>query len=143
MREHEAAYKQEDGVPYHARDMAVVRGQIEASAVILASATPRSKARVNAAQGRYHHIRLATRFKARPLPEIAAIDLRTEAAARGKWIAPRLAGAISNVLARGEQALLFLKPARYAPLTLCRACGHRFSARTAPPGSSSTVSAAP
>ena len=124
--EHEAAYKQEDGVPYHARDMAVVRGQIETSAVILASATPSIESRVNAAQGRYHHIRLATRFKARPLPEIAAIDLRTEAAARGKWIAPRLAGAISNVLARGEQALLFLNRRGYAPLTLCRACGHRF-----------------
>jgi primosomal protein N' len=95
-----------------------VRGQIETSAVILASATPSIESRVNAAQGRYHHIRLATRFKARPLPEIAAIDLRTEAAARGKWIAPRLAGAISNVLARGEQALLFLNRRGYAPLTL-------------------------
>ncbi|HUZ90353.1 MAG TPA: primosomal protein N' [Methylocella sp.] len=124
--EHEAAYKQEDGVPYHARDMAVVRGQIEKAAVILSSATPSIESRVNAAQGRYHHVRLATRFNARPLPEIAAIDLRTEAAARGKWIAPRLAGAISKGLARGEQALLFLNRRGYAPLTLCRACGHRF-----------------
>jgi len=124
--EHEAAYKQEDGVPYHARDMAVVRGQIENSSVILASATPSIESRVNAAQSRYHHVRLATRFNARPLPEITAIDLRVEAAARGKWIAPRLAGAISNVLARGEQALLFLNRRGYAPLTLCRACGHRF-----------------
>jgi primosomal protein N' (replication factor Y) (superfamily II helicase) len=124
--EHEAAYKQEDGVPYHARDMAVVRGQIEKAAVILSSATPSIESRVNAAQGRYHHVRLATRFNARPLPEIAAINLRHEAAARGKWIAPRLAGAISNVLARGEQALLFLNRRGYAPLTLCRACSHRF-----------------
>lgn len=124
--EHEAAYKQEDGVPYHARDMAVVRGQIEKSAVILSSATPSIESRVNAAQGRYGHVKLATRFNAKALPDIAAIDLRTGAAARGKWIAPRLKEAISKALARGEQALLFLNRRGYAPLTLCRSCGHRF-----------------
>ncbi|HEY8007809.1 MAG TPA: primosomal protein N' [Methylocella sp.] len=125
--EHEAAYKQEDGVPYHARDMAVVRGQIETSAVILSSATPSIESRVNAAQGRYGHVSLTSRFNARPLPEITAIDLRVEAAPRGKWIAPRLRDAISQALARGEQALLFLNRRGYAPLTLCRSCGHRFS----------------
>jgi primosomal protein N' (replication factor Y) (superfamily II helicase) len=125
--EHEAAYKQEDGVPYHARDMAVVRGQIEKAAVILSSATPSIESRVNAAQGRYGHVRLATRFNARPLPEITAIDLRVAAAPRGKWIAPQLKEAMSQVLARGEQALLFLNRRGYAPLTLCRSCGHRFS----------------
>src|SRR4029077_13577221 len=86
--EHESVYKQEDGVAYHARDMAVVRGQIENSAVVLVSATPSIESRVNAAQGRYGLIRLAARFKAKALPNIAAIDLRLEAA-RGKWIAPR------------------------------------------------------
>jgi primosomal protein N' (replication factor Y) len=125
--EHEAAYKQEDGVPYHARDMAVVRGQIEKAAVILSSATPSIESQVNAAQGRYGHVRLATRFNARPLPEITAIDLRVAAAPRGKWIAPQLKEAMSQVLARGEQALLFLNRRGYAPLTLCRSCGHRFS----------------
>jgi primosomal protein N' (replication factor Y) len=124
--EHEAAYKQEDGVPYHARDMAVVRGQIEKSAVILSSATPSIESRVNAAQNRYGHVKLATRFNAKALPDIAAIDLRTGAAERGKWIAPRLKEAISKALARGEQALLFLNRRGYAPLTLCRSCGHRF-----------------
>jgi len=125
--EHEAAYKQEDGVAYHARDMAVVRGQIENSAVVLVSATPSIESRVNAVQGRYGHIRLAARFKAKALPDIAAIDLRVEAAPRGKWIAPRLNEAIAKALARGEQALLFLNRRGYAPLTLCRACGHRFN----------------
>ncbi|HUI20528.1 MAG TPA: primosomal protein N' [Methylocella sp.] len=124
--EHEAAYKQEDGVPYHARDMAVVRGQIEKAAVILSSATPSIESRVNAAQGRYKHIKLATRFKARALPQIAAIDLRRESAPPGKWIAPRLAEAIGEALARREQTLLFLNRRGYAPLTLCRSCGHRF-----------------
>ena len=77
--EHEAAYKQEDGVSYHARDMAVVRGQIEKAAVILSSATPSIESRVNAAQGRYDHVSSASRHGARMLPEIAAIDLRCEA----------------------------------------------------------------
>jgi primosomal protein N' (replication factor Y) (superfamily II helicase) len=106
--EHEAAYKQEEGAAYHARDMAVVRGQIEKAAVVLVSATPSIESRVNAANGRYTHLRLAARFKAKALPAIAAIDLRAEAAPRGKWISPRLVEAISKALARGEQALLFL-----------------------------------
>ncbi|MGB6175020.1 MAG: primosomal protein N', partial [Methylocella sp.] len=125
--EHEGAYKQEDGVAYHARDMAVVRGQIEKSAVVLVSATPSIESRVNAAQGRYGHLTLATRFEAKALPNIAAIDLRVEAAPPGRWIAPRLNEAVSKALAHGEQALLFLNRRGYAPLTLCRACGHRFN----------------
>ncbi|MGH6842489.1 MAG: replication restart helicase PriA, partial [Methylocella sp.] len=124
--EHENAYKQEEGVAYHARNMAVVRGQIEKAAVVLVSATPSIESRVNAAHGRYNHLRLAARFRAKALPAIAAIDLRAEAAPRGKWISPRLAEAIFKALARGEQALLFLNRRGYAPMTLCRACGHRF-----------------
>lgn len=125
--EHESAYKQENGVTYHARDMAVVRGQIEKAAVVLVSATPSIESRVNAACGRYGHLRLDSRFRAKALPQIAAIDLRAHGPARGKWIAPRLVQAISQTLASGEQALLFLNRRGYAPLTLCRACGHWFN----------------
>ena len=124
--EHEAAYKQDDGVSYHARDMAVVRGQIDKAAVVLASATPSIESRVNAEQGRYRHLKLAARFGGGKLPAIAAIDLRREAAPRGKWISPRLVAAIGETLAAGEQVLLFLNRRGYAPLTLCRSCGHRF-----------------
>jgi len=124
--EHESAYKQEDGVNYHARDMAVVRGRIEKAAVVLASATPSIESRVNAQQGRYAYLKLTSRYAQRTMPEIAAIDLRKEAASRGKWLAPRLAFAVEETIARGEQALLFLNRRGYAPLTLCRTCGHRF-----------------
>jgi primosomal protein N' (replication factor Y) len=124
--EHEAAYKQDDGVSYHARDMAVVRGRIENAAVILASATPSIETRVNAQQGRYQHLKLESRFGGRTLPSIESIDLRTAAAPRGKWIAPRLAEDVLLTVQRGEQALLFLNRRGYAPLTLCRSCGHRF-----------------
>ncbi len=124
--EHEAAYKQEDGVHYNARDMAVVRGRIEGAPVVLASATPSIESRVNAARGRYRHLRLESRFGGRALPTIAAIDMRTEGAERGRWLSPRLADAVTRTLEGGEQALLYLNRRGYAPLTLCRACGHRF-----------------
>jgi primosomal protein N' (replication factor Y) len=124
--EHEAAYKQDDGVAYHARDMAVVRGRIETSAVVLASATPSIESRVNAEQGRYAHVKLPARYGGRAMPTITAIDLKREAASRGKWIAPRLIAAMNDTLAAGEQGLLFLNRRGYAPLTLCRACGHRY-----------------
>ncbi len=124
--EHEAAYKQEDGVTYNARDMAVVRGQIEGAAVVLASATPSIETQVNTRNSRYAHLELPARFGDRPMPVITALDLRRNAPPRGRWIAPPLERAITETVARGEQALLFLNRRGYAPLTLCRSCGHRF-----------------
>jgi len=124
--EHEGAYKQEDGVIYHARDMAVVRARFEHAPIVLASATPSLETRVNAEQGRYAWLKLDSRFGARAMPDLAAIDLRREGPQRGRWIAPRLIAGIEAGLAAGEQSLLFLNRRGYAPLTLCRACGHRF-----------------
>jgi len=124
--EHEAAYKQEDGVSYQARDIAVMRGRFEGARVVLASATPSIETRVNAEQGRYGHLLLTSRFGGRALPNLAAIDLRKDAAARGRWISPRLCEEISRNLGQGDQSLLFLNRRGFAPLTLCRACGHRF-----------------
>jgi primosomal protein N' (replication factor Y) len=124
--EHETAYKQEDGVHYHARDMAVVRGRIEKAAVILASATPSIESRVNAQKSRYHHVRLPDRHGGRPMPDIATIDLRNDTLERGKFLAPRLVREMGETLERGEQVLLYLNRRGYAPLTLCRHCGHRF-----------------
>ncbi|MGD9543271.1 MAG: primosomal protein N' [Methylocystis sp.] len=124
--EHEAAYKQDDGVSYHARDMAVVRAHIEEATIVLASATPSIETRVNAMRGRYGYLRLDSRARARLMPTLEAIDMRKEGPPRGRWIAPRLALAIGETIARGEQALLFLNRRGYAPLTICRTCGHRF-----------------
>ncbi len=124
--EHEAAYKQEDGVHYHARDMAVVRGRIESATVVLASATPSVESRVNAASGRYRDLRLPARFGGRALPKLVAIDMRQDAPERGRWLSPPLIRAMGETLARGEQSLLYLNRRGYAPLTLCRSCGYRF-----------------
>ncbi|KQQ48353.1 primosomal protein N' [Methylobacterium sp. Leaf125] len=127
--EHEAAYKQEDGVHYHARDMAVVRGRIENCPVVLASATPSIETRVNAERGRYRRIALPERFGGRRLPDIAAIDMRADKPERGRFIAPALVAAVRETVDSGDQALLFLNRRGYAPLTLCRACGHRYQCR--------------
>jgi primosomal protein N' (replication factor Y) len=123
--EHDPAYKQEDGAHYHARDMAVVRGSIGKFPVVLASATPSVESEVNARRGRYRRIHLPERFGGAHLPAIEAVDMRIEAPPRGRFISPKLAEAVQNVLERREQALLFLNRRGYAPLTLCRACGFR------------------
>jgi primosomal protein N' (replication factor Y) (superfamily II helicase) len=125
--EHDAVYKQEDGVHYHARDMAVVRGHIAKFPVVLASATPSIETEVNARRGRYRRLQLPERFGGQQLPGVEAIDLTREGPPRGRYIAPRLAEAVKTALERGQQALLFLNRRGYAPLTLCRACGFRFA----------------
>ena len=124
--EHEAAFKQEDRVYYNARDMAVVRGSIAKAQVILSSATPSIESRVNANHGRYQYIRLEERYKQAALPDLRTVDMRKDPPARGKFLSPVLLNEISQAMDRGEQALLFLNRRGYAPLTLCRACGHRF-----------------
>ncbi|MFA5969739.1 MAG: primosomal protein N' [Sphingomonas sp.] len=123
---HETSFKQEEGVRYHARDVAVMRGMFENAPVVLASATPAIETRQQVATGRYAELKLPGRYGEAVLPTIEAIDLIAEPPERGRWIAPRLVNAIDATLARGEQALLFLNRRGYAPLTLCRACGHRF-----------------
>jgi len=124
--EHDGAFKQSDGINYHARDMAVVRGSLAGAKVILSSATPSVESRNNADTGRYRHIRLKSRFAQAAMPDITALDMREEGPDKGQWIAPRLAREIFSTLDRGEQALLFLNRRGYAPLTLCKACGHQY-----------------
>jgi primosomal protein N' (replication factor Y) len=125
--EHDPAYKQEDGVRYHARDMAVVRARETRIPIVLASATPSVETVVNAKRGRYAHLRLPERFGGQHLPSVEAIDLRREGPPRGRFISPRLAEAVKIALERKEQALLFLNRRGFAPLTLCNACGHRMA----------------
>jgi len=125
--EHDQAYKQDDGAHYHARDMAVVRAHIAKIPIVLASATPSVETEVNARKARYQRIALPARFGGQHMPQIEAIDLRRDAPPRGRFISPFLAGEMRTAIERREQALLFLNRRGYAPLTLCRACGHRFA----------------
>lgn len=125
--EHETSFKQEDGVMYHARDMAVVRGKFCAAPVLLVSATPSLETAENAAQGRYRKLDLPARHGGASLPRMEALDMREAPPERGKFLSPVLVAAMRETLARGEQAMLFLNRRGYAPLTLCRSCGHRLS----------------
>ena len=121
--EHDTSYKQEDGVLYNARDMAVLRALHADAQVILASATPSLESWVNAEAGKYARETLSARPGAAVLPQMRAIDMRGEAMPAGKWISPSLAQAVEARLAEGEQALLFLNRRGFAPVTVCRACG--------------------
>lgn len=124
--EHEGAYKQEDGVIYHARDMAVARAHIGDIPTVLISATPSIESQVNVERGRYAVCHLPDRFGGATLPVIDAVDMRENAPPTGRFLASPVLEALVETLGRGEQAMLFLNRRGYAPLTLCRACGHRF-----------------
>ena len=123
--EHDTSYKQEDGVLYNARDMAVLRAFGCDARVVLASATPSLESWANVEAGKYDRIDLTARFGAAVLPDMAAIDMRVEDLPGNRWISPTLATAVNARIDRGEQALLFLNRRGYAPVTICRACGHQ------------------
>ena len=123
---HETSFKQDDGVRYNARDVAVIRARFESIPVILASATPALESLHLAANGTYTKLDLPDRFGGAQLPDVRIVDLCTDQPERGRWLAPPLVAGMRERLARGEQSLLFLNRRGYAPLTLCRHCGYRF-----------------
>jgi primosomal protein N' (replication factor Y) len=123
--EHEPSFKQEDGVAYNARDMAVVRARIGALPIALVSATPSLETMANVQAGRYRIVHLPARHGGATAPDVTLADLRQEPPPRGSWLSPALRREVQATLDDGAQALLFLNRRGYAPLTLCRACGHR------------------
>ena len=125
--EHDTSYKQEDGVLYNARDMAVLRASICDARVILASATPSLESWTNAEAGKYDKLTLTSRFGASVLPEMKAIDMRAETLPSDRWISGTLQRAVQDRIEKGEQALLFINRRGYAPVTICRACGHQIT----------------
>ena len=123
---HETSFKQEEGVGYHARDVAVMRARFEGVPIVLATATPAIETRQQVALGRYSELKLPGRYGMAEMPEIIALNLTQDAPEPGRWLAPSLVAAMGEVLEKGEQSLLFLNRRGFAPLTLCRHCGHRF-----------------
>ena len=123
--EHDSSFKQEDGVRYHARDMAVMRAKLEEAAIVLASATPALETVVNAETGRYKRLKLSARPGAARLPDMHLVDLRANTPETGNWLSPVLSKALVTTHAEGEQSLLFLNRRGYAPLVICKACGER------------------
>ena len=123
--EHDTSYKQEDGVLYNARDMAVLRASLEKAQVVLASATPSLESWANADAGKYARVTLATRFGSAVLPRMDAIDMRAEELPSNRWVSETLAREVRQRIESGEQSLIFLNRRGYAPVTICRACGHQ------------------
>lgn len=123
--EHDPSYKQENNVIYYARDMAVVRAHLGKIPVMLVSATPSLETMANAWAGRYAHLHLPSRHAGATLPDVKLIDMKADKPERQHFISPTLRKAVTETLNAGEQSLLFLNRRGYAPLTLCRTCGHR------------------
>ncbi|MBF9029225.1 primosomal protein N' [Rhodobacterales bacterium HKCCE3408] len=123
--EHDSSYKQEDGVLYNARDMAVLRASLNDAQAVLASATPALETWANAEAGKYARLDLPARYGAAELPDMRAIDMRAEDLPGSEWISPTLRREVAKRMAEGEQSLLFINRRGYAPVTLCRACGHQ------------------
>lgn len=123
---HEVSFKQDDGVRYNARDVSVMRGRFDSCPVVLASATPALESLHMANAGTYQRLELPSRFGGASLPSVKLVDLTQEKPGSQRWLAAPLITALEERLARGEQSLLFLNRRGYAPLTLCRNCGHRF-----------------
>lgn len=126
---HDHSFKQESLVTYQGRDMAVLRAHLEKIPVILSTATPDLETLVNVEEGKYDCVRLTKRFAKAVLPEIKIIDLKKDKPQKGPWgvsfLAPTLVEELNHNLQRGEQSMLFLNRRGYAPLLICRDCGHR------------------
>jgi len=128
--EHDTSYKQEDGALYNARDMSVLRASIAKASVILASATPSLETWVNAESGKYNKITMTDRFGPAVMPDMSAIDMRQEKLPSDRWVSSDLVAQIKVRMLKGEQSMLFINRRGYAPITLCRACGHQIGCKT-------------
>ncbi|MES2215136.1 MAG: primosomal protein N' [Pseudomonadota bacterium] len=128
--EHDQSYKQEDGVLYNARDMAVMRGAIMGHSIVLGSATPSIETLYNVSIGKYNLVTLGSRFGEAVLPEVKIIDMRLHKMPKESWISPPLQLAIRQALELGEQSMIFLNRRGYAPMLLCSSCGHRVSCKS-------------
>lgn len=126
---HDHSFKQEDVVNYQGRDMAIVRAKIEHLPIILSTATPDLETLVNVEDGKYDCVKLQSRYASAKLPQIKIVDMKKDKPQKGEWgvswLAPTLVKALAENLQKGEQSVLFLNRRGYAPLLICRDCGHR------------------
>lgn len=124
--EHDGSFKQEEGVRYHARDVAIVRAQRSGAICLLGSATPSLESYAHAERGNYRRLALTQRPTARPMPEVQVVDLRTFTPDGEAFLSAPLRSAIAETLAAGDQIILFLNRRGFSTFVLCGACGHSF-----------------
>ena len=125
--EHDTSFKQEDGVIYNARDMAVVRGRTAGVPVVLATATPSLETVFNIQNGRYQKLSLPERHGGASLPKVFVVDMKAESLGTDNYISAELEKRVADTFNANQQSMLFLNRRGYAPLTLCRNCGHRIT----------------
>lgn len=127
--EHDGSYKQEEGVIYQGRDMAVLKSMVDKIPIILASATPSIETINNVNLGKYSVVKLTSRFGSAVMPDVELIDMRQNQPAKeswGKaWLSSILVKQIEEKLSAKEQVMLYINRRGYAPLVLCGKCGHR------------------
>ena len=127
--EHDSSYKQEEKGIYNARDMSVVRASIEKFTVVLVSATPSLETIYNINQKKYFHIRLENKFSKTPEPKIQIIDMKKSKLKKNNWVSEELKKIIKSRLSKKEQSLLFINKRGYAPMIICKSCGHKFTCK--------------
>ena len=127
--EHDPSYKQEEKGIYNARDMAVVRASIEKFTLILVSATPSLETIYNIDQNKYFHVKLKNKYSKTPEPKIKVIDMKKSKLKKNNWVSDELKKVIQKKLSDGEQSLLFINKRGYAPMIICKSCGHKFTCK--------------
>jgi primosomal protein N' (replication factor Y) len=127
--EHDPSYKQEEKGIYNARDMAVVRASIEKFTLVLVSATPSLETIYNIDQKKYFHVRLLNKFSKTPEPKIKVIDMKSSKLKKNNWISDELKKIIQTKLLKNQQSLLFINKRGYAPMIICKSCGHKFTCK--------------
>jgi len=127
--EHDSSYKQDDGILYNARDVAILRGSISNVKVVLCSATPSIETMYNVNQGKYQLIELSNRYHKATLPNVQIVDMRKEKLSKNSYLSATLISSIHKNLLNKEQVLLFLNRRGYSPLVLCKLCGYRFNCK--------------
>ena len=127
--EHDPSYKQEEKGIYSARDMAVVRASIEKFTLILVSATPSLETIYNIDQKKYFHVKLKNKFSITPEPKITVIDMKKSKLKKNNWVSDELKKTILKKLSMDQQSLLFINKRGYAPMIICKSCGHKFTCK--------------
>jgi len=124
--EHDSSYKQDEGVSYNARDMAITRASLEKIPISLVTSIPSVETYNNIINKKYYITKLKNRYKETTLPKVEIINLQTETLSKGSWIAKKTINNVKKYLDKGNQVLFFLNRRGYAPFVICRKCGVKF-----------------
>jgi len=124
--EHDASYKQDEGVSYNARDMAITRASLENIPISLVTSIPSVETYNNIINKKYSMTSLSKRYKEASLPNIEIINLHSEVLNKNYWIANKTINKVNKYLDKGDQVLFFLNRRGYAPFVICKKCGYKF-----------------